>query len=287
MTDSAREAVPGNDGSRRRRLKWAPRTSEKDWPSKVASVLLHAFVILLIILPSLAPMVIEIDEEGAGGPGPAGGGGGGTRGTGGVRSERIQYVAATPSVIPPVPVIEPPRIIPPLVEVKKPEVVPPPVVPTPPVVVETAKVDSTNNKAATEASSVVAGTGGGSGNDGTNGSGPGKGGGKGSGEGTGTGSSVGPGTGGGSGTVYPPQVTQLVILPLPAPNKVKPYEMTAFFDVDSLGRATLIDWNRPKDSDYAKKVEATLRGYRFRPAVRALDGMPVRDTVAIRASIGK
>jgi hypothetical protein len=87
--------------------------------------------------------------------------------------------------------------------------------------------------------------------------------------------------------VYPPQVTQLVILPLPAPNKVKPYEMTAIFDVDSLGRATLIQWNEPKDRDYARKVETTLKGYRFRPAVRAIDGMPVRDTVEIRASVGK
>jgi periplasmic protein TonB len=283
LTDSAREAVPENEAPKRRRLKWAPRTSERDWPSKVASAILHVVVILLIILPSLTQVIDIPEDEGAGGAGPAGGGGGGNRGTGGVRSERIQYVAATPTVVPPV--VEPPRIIPPLVEVKKPEVVPPPVVPTPPVV-ETAKVDSNANKAA-EATSVVAGAGGGSGNDGTNGSGPGKGGGKGSGEGTGTGSSVGPGTGGGTGTVYPPQVTQLVILPLPAPNKVKPYEMTAVFDVDSLGHAELLTWNRPKDSDYARKVEATLKGYRFRPAVRAIDGMPVRDTVAIRASVGK
>jgi protein TonB len=263
----------------KRRLKWAPKASERDWPGKVASVLLHAFLILLIVLPSLT-QVIEFDEEGAGGAGPAGGGGGGNRGTGGIRSERIQYVASVPAVVPPV---VPPRIIPPLVEEKKPEVVPPPV-PTPPV--EAQKADSNATKAE-EASSKVAGAGGGSGNDGSAGMGPGKGGGVGSGEGTGRGTGVGPGTGGGTGTVYPPQVTQLVILPLPAPNKVKPYEMTAVFDVDSLGKATLITWNQPKDSDYARKVLATLNGYRFRPAVRALDGMPVRDTVAIRASIGK
>lgn len=268
----------------KRRLKWAPRTKERDWPSQVASAVLHAVVILLIILPSLTHVMELLPEEGAGGAGPAGGGGGGNRGTGGVRSERIQYVAATPSAVTPPPVVQPPRIIPPIVE-KKQEVVPPPV-PTPPV--QTAqKVDSVNNKAASEATSVVAGVGGGSGNDGSGGTGPGSGGGKGSGAGTGTGSSVGPGTGGGNGTVYPPQVTQLVILPLPAPNKVKPYEMLATFDVDSLGRATLIGWNRPKDNDYAKKVEATLMGYRFRPAVRAIDGQPVRDTVQIKASVGK
>jgi hypothetical protein len=285
LTDSAREEVQANGAPRKRRLKWVPAARERDWPSRIASTVLHAVVILLIILPSLTHVMIVPEEEGAGGPGPAGGGGGGNRGTGGVRSERIQYVSAAPAPVPPPVVVPPPRIIPPVVEEKKPEVVPPPV-PTPPVAVEVAKVDSTAIKTA-EATSVVAGTGGGSGDDGSNGAGPGKGGGKGSGEGTGTGSSVGPGTGGGTGTVYPPQVTQLVILPLPAPNKVKPYEMTAIFDVDSLGHATLIDWNQPKDRDYANKVLATLKGYRFRPAVRAIDGMPVRDTVAIRASIGK
>jgi hypothetical protein len=77
-----------------------------------------------------------------------------------------------------------------------------------------------------------------------------------------------------------------VILPVPAPSKVKPYEMVAWFDVDSTGKATLLDWNPPRDDNYAKRVKATLNGYRFRAAVRA-DGTPVRDTVAIRASIGK
>ena len=281
MTDTTRNDVHATTGSGKRRLKWAPVARERDWPSQIASALLHAVVILLIILPSLT-QVLEIPEElGAGGAGPAGGGGGGNRGTGGVRSERIQYVAAAPVPVPPV-VVPPPRIIPPLVEEKKPEIVPPPV--TPPVEVA-AKADSSNKAA--EATSVVAGVGGGSGNDGTNGMGPGKGGGVGSGEGTGRGSGVGPGTGGGTGTVYPPQVTQLVILPLPAPNKVKPYEMVAVFDVDSLGKATLVGWNKPKDNDYARRVEATLLGYRFRPAVRAVDGMPVSARTSITASVGK
>jgi protein TonB len=137
-----------------------------------------------------------------------------------------------------------------------------------------------------EAVSVVAGVGGGSGTDGSQGSGPGRGGGVGSGEGTGRGTSIGPGTGGGFGAVYPPTVTQLVILPLPPPSRDRGYEMVAWFDVDSTGRARLINWNPPKDPNYARKVEETLRGYRFRPAVR-LDGTPVRDTVAIRASVGR
>jgi protein TonB len=255
-----------------------PNMTERGWPSHVASTLIHAFAILLLFLPSLRSLDLQVDEEGAGGAGPAGGGGGGTRGTGGVRSEHVQYVAQQAAA--PIPVPEPPRIIPPLVE-KKPEVVPPPT-PTPPV--DAAKADSSNKAA--EASAATVGTGGGSGNDGTAGSGPGKGGGVGSGEGTGRGSGIGPGTGGGFGTVYPPTVTQLVILPLPAPSKVKPYELVAWFDVDSLGRATLLTWNEPKDKGYRDKVYTSLQGYRFRPAV-TWDGRPVRDTVAIRASVGK
>ena len=85
------------------------------------------------------------------------------------------------------------------------------------------------------------------------------------------------------GTVYPPTVTTLVILPMPVPGKVKPYEMEAVFDVDSTGQATLVQWNQPKDKDYAKKVLNTLLGYRFRPAVR-MDGMPVRHLAVIHAS---
>ena len=85
------------------------------------------------------------------------------------------------------------------------------------------------------------------------------------------------------GTIYPPSVTTLVILPMPVPGKVKPYEMEAVFDVDSTGQATLVQWNQPKDKDYAKKVLTSLMGYRFRPAVR-MDGMPVRHLAVIHAS---
>jgi len=267
-------------GRRRRAFRSVPRTRERDLPSHIASTIIHALVLVLLILPSLKPLDLKIDEQGAGGPGPAGGGGGGHGGTGGVREEHLQFVAPQPQ--PQQVVVPPPRIIPP-VEVKKPEVVPPPV-PTPPVT-ETAKSADTA-KTTSEVASKVAGTGGGSGNDGTSGSGPGKGGGVGSGEGGGRGSGVGDGTGGGSGTVYPPTVTQLVILPMPVPGKVKPYELVAYFDVDSTGHATLLQWNEPKDAGYAKKVLETLKGWRFRPAVR-LDGTPVRDTIAVRASVGK
>ena len=277
-TDQVESAAP----VRRRVIKAMPKVAEKGWPSQVASVLVHAMVILLLILPSIGPKLWELEELGAGGAGPAGGGGGGHRGTGGVRTtERLTYVKPQPVQ----PVITPP-VIPPVVPPieKKPEVVPPPVVQPP---VEVAKVDSTPpTTTTTEIASKTAGTGGGSGNDGSDGNGPGRGGGKGSGDGTGTGSSTGPGTGGGFGTIYPPTVTQLVVLPMPAPSKDKRYELEAHFDVDSLGNATLISWNKPKDEGYAKKVYTTLMGYKFRPAVRA-DGNPTRGTAIIRVSLGK
>jgi len=217
-----------------------------------------------------AVAIIMTDDTGAGGAGPAGGGGGGMGGTGGLTSdpERLQYVVVAPT---PVPVIVPP------VEEKEPEVVPPPV-PTPPEVV--AIPDSV--KPSVDIASTVTGMGGASGTDGSAGAGPGRGGGTGSGEGTGRGSSVGPGTGGGPGTVYPAMVTTLVMPPMPVPARVKPYEMVANFEVDSLGKATLLGWTKSKDDSYNRRVEATLKGYRFRPAV-TLDGVTVVDTVTIRA----
>jgi hypothetical protein len=60
--------------------------------------------------------------------------------------------------------------------------------------------------------------------------------------------------------------------------------MVAKFEVDSLGRATLIDWTRSKDAAYNRKVEASLKGYRFRPATR-IDGTPITDTVTVKASL--
>jgi protein TonB len=247
-----------------------PAVRENRWTGPTTSFLIHALLLAFVLWPT-AVAIIETDDTGAGGAGPAGGGGGGMGGTGGITSdpERLQYVVVAPTPVPPV-------IVPP-VEEKKPEIVPPPV-PTPPEV--TTIPDSV--KTSVDIGSAVTGVGGGSGNDGSAGAGPGSGGGVGSGEGTGRGSSVGPGTGGGPGTVYPASVTTLVMPPMPVPAKVKPYEMVANFIVDSLGRATLLNWTRSKDDSYNRRVEATLKNYRFRPAV-TLDGVPVVDTVTIRA----
>ena len=118
--------------------------------------------------------------------------------------------------------------------------------------------------------------------DGTGGNGPGSGGGVGSGVGTGRGSGNGPGTGGGTGDIFPPQVTNLSLLPIPVPHKVRPYKMIAWFDVDERGNARLIAFNPSRDGANNKKIRDMLAEVRFRPAVRP-DGTPVRDTVSITA----
>jgi protein TonB len=236
------------------------------------SALFHGAIILALVLPSLLARTLIADEtqEGAGGAGPAGGGGGGMRGTGGrMNPERLRYVqlqqapAAVPQKVAPTPTPIPPPPKPP-----EPEPVVPTPTPTPPA--ETAAQPPAPNIA-------TAGTGGGTGNDGTGGNGPGRGGGIGSGEGTGRGSGNGPGTGGGDGLIYPPTVTNMPILPLPVPNRVRPYRLVAQFEVDERGNARLLGFNPSRDSGYNRKLREMLGEIRFRPATRA-DGTPVRDT---------
>jgi periplasmic protein TonB len=82
--------------------------------------------------------------------------------------------------------------------------------------------------------------------------------------------------------VYPPAVVALPILPLPVPSKVRPYRMTAQFDVDSLGNARLLTFNPSKDAGYNKRIREMLMEIRFRPAVRP-DGRPVRALAVVTA----
>ncbi len=274
--------TPPAEGEHRpvlRPLVGLPQRRESRWGGPTLSFLAHALLVLLLFLPSFIQATIEVTDEGAGGAGPAGGGGGGSGGTGGVRAERLQYMqvapASTPSAVPNItPPVPPPEVKPP-----EPVETPPP---TPPV--EEAKVEEVKAAAATEATSVVAGSGGGSGNDGSAGMGPGSGGGVGSGVGTGRGSGTGPGTGGGAGAVYPPTPTNLALLPQPVPSRVRPYTLEAIFEVDETGRAKILQWNRSKDNSYNQKIEKMLQEIRFRPAVRASDGMPVVDTTKVTFS---
>ena len=234
----------------------------------VGSFLVHLLIILLLIGPWWVTTELQ-QKMGGGGPGPAGGGGGGNNGTGGVVQERARLIEVQPPPPPPkpkeVPVVVPPVVKPPPPEPPKPD--PPKAVSAPDAVKD---------------ASQVAGTGGGTGHDGSAGSGPGTGGGVGSGDGTGRGSANGPGTGGGAGRTYPPTVTNLAILPIPVPSRVRPYKLIAYFDVDEKGNTTLLKWNASPDRDYNKKIEAMLKEVRFRPAVR-WDGTPVRDTTWITA----
>ncbi len=239
-----------------------PLTRESSTGSAIASVLLHALIIFLIVGPVLMHEIIVSENKGAGGKGPAGGGGGGRRG-----AERLNYVEVAP---PPPPPIQKPST--------QPQLVPPPVVKPPDPQPEPPKSEAQPTPTPV---ANAAGTGG-AGNDGGKGNGPGTGGGTGSGEGTGRGSGNGPGTGGGTGRIYPPYVTNLALLPMPVPSKVRPYTLTAVFEVDETGKAKLLRFNESKDGDYNKKIRLMLQEIRFRPATRS-DGTPVRDTTTIVA----
>jgi hypothetical protein len=221
----------------------------------------HALVLFLVLGPIIASSDFAHDPSvGGGGAGPAGGGGGGS---GGARSqqERLEFIRVRPA---------------PAVIANVPTPVVPPVTPPPKPKVEAAVTPLPQAIAPV----VTPAPGEGPGNAGTPGAGPGSGGGVGSGVGTGRGSSVGPGTGGGPGTDYPPTLRDLFIPPLPAPARVKPYHLIAWFDVDEKGSAKLIGFNQSRDGGYNRRLTEVLRSLRFRPGVRA-DGTPMRDTVDV------
>lgn len=259
-----------------RPLHGIPEPERRGKAGLILSGLLHAIIIAALLLPPLVARQLDAPEQqGAGGAGPAGGGGGGTRGSGGeVRTERLRFLHFAPAPSAPPPPVE--RAQP------QPQVQPPP--PPPPEPKPEAEVSrSAPAEAATApASAPTPGVGGGTGNDGSAGSGPGSGGGVGSGVGTGRGSGTGPGTGGGGDEIFPPTVTNLAILPIPVPDRVRPYKLVAQFEVDERGNATLLAFNPSKDRGYNRKIREMLNEVRFRPATRA-DGTPVRDTAYITA----
>ena len=240
----------------------------------VVSVLLHALIIGLLIIPFFMPSsVIRRMQQGAGGAGPAGGGGGGTRGSGG-SVETVRYVklvptpVATPTSIPAVPKPVVPKVEPP-----KPQPIPPPKPPP--------AEQSVAPAAPASVAAAVPGAGGGSGADGSAGAGPGSGGGVGSGVGTGKGSANGPGTGGGTQANYSPQPIEFFLPPLPPPSSVRGLHFVAEFDVDSTGRVLNFDFTRTRDGDYNRRIAEVLRAMRFKPGVRP-DGSPLR----MKAQVG-
>ena len=112
---------------------------------------------------------------------------------------------------------------------------------------------------------------------------PGTGGGVGSGNGTGKGSGNGPEQAAGTREIFPPTVIALTILPIPVPRRFGRTHSSRYFDVDTLGNATLLSFNPSKDGGYNKRIREMLSEIRFRPAVRG-DGRPVRDTAQISAA---
>ena len=232
--------------------------ARQDWRmGSVVSTLVHLAIIALLLTP--LGMMADITEmaQGAGGPGPAGGGGGGNRGTGALRTEALKFVRVAPPMPTPKPVVK---------ETPPPPVPPPVVPPTPlPQVAVLKEPEPT----------MTVGVGGGSGTDQTGGNGPGSGGGVGTGIGTGRGSSVGPGTGGGSQENFPPEAIEVFIPPLPTPSSVRGFRLVAEFDVDENGKVLAMNFTPTRDRGYNRRLEETLRGYRFRAGHRP-DGTPIR-----------
>ncbi len=247
-----------------------PRRKQTRWQGWILSLLAHLLLLVFLLLPALDSGIDYGHRDGAGGAGPAGGGGGGLGNNGAPQLHFVQMapqVSPAPSVTPPVPVAPvPPPVLPPL-PTPQPTVVPPPVA---------AQVQATGTVAS---GAGAAGTG--SGKTGGAGAGPGTGGGVGSGEGPGKGSGVGPGTGGGNAKNFPPTLKQFVLPPLPTPSSVRGFKLTAWFDVDSTGKAILLRFTPTPDRGYNDRIRETLLALRFRPAVRP-DGSAVRDTVDIQ-----
>jgi hypothetical protein len=80
---------------------------------------------------------------------------------------------------------------------------------------------------------------------------------------------------------FPPTLKQFVLPPLPTPSSVRGFKLTAWFDVDSTGRATLLRFTPTPDRSYNDRIRETLLAARFRPGVRP-DGTAMRDTVDIQ-----
>ena len=235
----------------------------------VASLLLHALLILLVLGPLLRPKPPVVSKL-AGGTGPAGGGGGGRLGLSpqhagpeGIRYVRVAPVAppvATPPVRPPTPVVKPvvkPTVKQPVVTAQQPVVPPASVAP---------------QSAAPSVVAIAPSTG--AGTDGTNGAGPGTGGGEGTGTGPGRGAGTGPGTGGGVGTVFPATPDFAVIPPLPVPKHLHGKTVELRFTVDATGRVVSFDFDSTGDSGYDRQLKERLGEYHFRPAHKG-DGTPV------------
>ena len=243
-----------------------PLRNEGRRQSVVVSMLIHALIITLLLVPIvIARNVITPIEQGAGGAGPAGGGGGGMRGNDGAR-ESLHFVRVAP-IPAPTPAVKPAPVPPPVVQPKLPDIPQPKV------------QEQVSTPAPMQSVSSIPGVG--SGRDGAAGAGPGSGGGIGSGIGPGRGSGVGPGSGGGTQATFPPTPVEFFLPPLPPPASVRGFQFRAEFDVDSTGKVLDIQFSQTRDGDYNRRIASVLRSMRFRPGTRA-DGTPIR----MKAQVG-
>ena len=247
-----------------------PRREQKRWQGWFFSLLAHLLLLVFLLLPALDSGIDYGHHDGAGGSGPTGGGGGGLGDAGAPRLRFVQIAPQASAVAVALPVVKPKPV---------PAPIPPPI-PVPKQIAVTLPVVPPTAAPATPASGS-GDAGAGVGKNGGTGAGPGSGGGVGSGEGPGKGSGVGPGTGGGAAKNYPPTVKQFFLPPLPTPSSLRGFKLTAWFDVDSTGKATLLRFTPSPDRGYNDKIRETLLGLRFRPGVRA-DGVAIRDTIDIQ-----
>lgn len=110
----------------------------------------------------------------------------------------------------------------------------------------------------------------------------------GSGSGSGSGGKGAGGSGdspGGSGRTasnkYAARPTGVFLPPLPAPRKVQGFTLQALFEIDTLGRARLIRYNRSPDSGYNKRLVQLLKSLTFITARSVDTNRPVIDTVLV------
>ena len=76
----------------------------------------------------------------------------------------------------------------------------------------------------------------------------------------------------------------MLLPPSDAPERIRPYTVVAFFDVDERGRVLKVEFNESKDRDYNKKVKAMLSQVKFRPAT-TLNGVAIRGTARIEFTV--
>ncbi|MFN8579789.1 MAG: hypothetical protein U0163_02250 [Gemmatimonadaceae bacterium] len=112
-----------------------PGHPEPKAEATVASFLLHALLVLLVLAPTLfvSSQLLNVQNKGAGGLGAAGGGGGGNRGTGGENGqtyvhEGLRYVRLAPQ---PPPAKKEDPVKPPEQKKKEPDPIRPPPPPEP------------------------------------------------------------------------------------------------------------------------------------------------------------